>query len=101
MGGMGILSVFADQFRSTFVYKSFSSGQLLPVPGIIDRRPEGGMSMFIVLEGCGWYTDCVFMLVIFFGSSLMYKLFSSELRFKRYLNSKFLNHLKDFMNFFY
>ena len=32
---------------------------------IIDRRPGGGMSMFVVLEGCGWYTDNVSIFFIF------------------------------------
>ena len=49
--GMGIVFVFGDPFRATFLYESFSSGQLLLVPRIIDRRLEGGVSMFDVLGG--------------------------------------------------
>src|SRR3954468_1083187 len=38
---IGIVSVFSDPFCATFVYESFTSGQRISVPGIIDRRPEG------------------------------------------------------------
>ena len=41
-GGISIIFVLVDPFRATFVYESFSSGQLLSVPEITDRAVEGG-----------------------------------------------------------
>ena len=62
----GGVSVLVELFRTTFVFGINPSGYFLSVSGIIDRQPGGGMLVFFVLEGCGWYTDSVSVFVIFF-----------------------------------
>src|ERR1041384_6035522 len=39
-GGVGVGFVFSGPFWATLIYKVFRSGQPLPVPEIIDKRPE-------------------------------------------------------------
>src|SRR3954467_6094957 len=63
----GGVSVLVEPFRTTFVFEINSSGYFLSVPEIIDKQPGGGgMSVFVVLEGCGRHTDSVSVFVIFF-----------------------------------
>ena len=65
-GGVSIVSVIVDPFGATFIYKSFSSGQFISLPGITNRRPGRGVSMFVVLGGCGRHTDGVLLSYVFF-----------------------------------
>src|ERR1041385_6275545 len=56
----GGVSGLVELFRTTFVFGINSSGRFLPAPGIIDRQPGRGVSMFDALGGCGRHTDSIF-----------------------------------------
>ena len=60
------VSVIVDPFRTTFVYITYSSGQLYRHRELPAGFTRGGMSMFVVLGVCGWYTDNVFVSVVLF-----------------------------------
>src|SRR3954471_1256001 len=60
------VTVLVETFRTTFVFRINSSGYFNSTRQIIGQTVRrGGMSMFVVLEGCGWYTDTIFIFFIF------------------------------------
>ena len=69
--------------------KVFHPGNFHRYRELPTNGPGGGMSMFVVLGECGRHTDGVLLFVVFFLATLIYKVFRSDIRIKRYWFYKF------------